>query len=386
MKKIIYLCFILFFNLACNRPSKLLEKGKDNKALRSSLNRLKKGKVHEKHVLVFEESFNNITSTDAHRILDLKNQGQPKLWLEIRKIAENIIYRQTKVEKIAQRIATKGYFPDLEFYPAKELFEEATDNVALYYYAQALEYIPLARNGEKRAARKAYTQILNCRKYRAEFRDAPDLEVEMLQLGTTHILIKTIASNLSTRLEDQLMHSFFYNHNFPIEFPWKRIYSYPPNEVPMDYEAEIYFGNLNESGHQTSECTCSNTETVQVGCETQKVWSESDSAYIEIQVPVYDDVSVTVTTIEQSMEASLYLWCNLIPIRNPAKESTFSIYERSCWSNEYSEVYGDSRALNFMCDDEGGSYESPPDPLELWLSAAYGTRKSLVKKLKKSVY
>lgn len=386
MKKVIYLCFILLLNTACNRPTKLLEKGKDNKALKTSLNRLKRGKVREHHVLVFEESFNNLTNTDADRILELKNQGQPKLWLEIRKIAENMIHRQTKVEKIAQRIANKGYFPDLDFYPAKDLFEEATDNVALYYYAQALEQIPLARSGEKRAARKAHAHILNCRKYRSEFRDAPDLEDEMLQLGTTHILIKTVASNLSIRLEDQLMNSFFYNHNFPLEFSWKTIYSYPPKDIPMDYEAEIYFGDLRESGHQTSECSCSNTETIQVGCETQKVWSESDSAYVEIQVPIYDDVSVTVTTIEQSLEASLHLWCNLILLKNPQKANLFSIYERSCWTNEYSEVYGDYRALNFMCDDEGGSYESPPDPIELWLTAASNTRNDLVKKLRKSVY
>ena len=386
MKKIIYLSFLLLLLFSCNRPIKLLEKGKDEKALKSSLLRLKRGKVKPDLVYVFEQSFHNVTDKDAQIILEMRNAGQPKLWLEIREKAIDIDNRQIKVEKIARRIATKGYFPILDFYPAKKLIEEATDNVALYYYAQALEFIPSARSGEKRAARKAYAQILNCRKYRPSFKDAPELEEEMLELGTTHILVQPVSSNLNVELEDQLVEVFFYKNEFPKSYKWKVIYFEKPVETIIDFYAEFYFDNLRESGCYTNESCCSNTETVQVGCEIQKVWNEKDSAFVEVTVPIYQDVSVSVTTYRQSLDTSLELFCDLINVKTNQTAKSFSVYERSCWENEYSNVSGDSRALSLLCSDEGGSWRSPPDPVELWFTAAGNSRYDFIKKLKKSVY
>ncbi|MFK7773078.1 MAG: hypothetical protein AB8F94_13105 [Saprospiraceae bacterium] len=386
MKKVIYLSlsFLLFFS--CNRPLKLLEKGKDEKALKSSMQRLKRGKVKPDLVYVFEQSFHNVTDKDAQIILEMRNAGQPKLWLEIREKAIDLDNRQIRVEKIARRIATKGYFPELDFYPAKKLIEEATDNVALYFYAQALEYIPSARNGEKRAARKAYAQILNCMKYRPNFKDAPELEKEMLELGTTRILIQPVATNLSDGLENQLFDGFFYKNKFPKTYNWKIVYLEKPTDSNIDFYAEFYFDQLRESGCYTSESCCSNTETIQTGCEIQKVWNEKDSAYVEITVPVYEDVSVSVRTFQQNLDTSLELFCDLINAKTNQKAKSFSVYERSCWGNEYSTVSGDHRALSLLCSDEGGSWRSPPDPVDLWFTAASNARYGFIKKLKKSVY
>ncbi len=386
MKKTIYLSLSILLLFSCNRPLKLLEKGKDEKALKSSLQRLKRGKVKPDLVYVFEQSFHNITDKDAQIILEMKNAGQPKLWLEIRKKAIDIDNRQIRVEKIARRIATKGYFPELEFYPAKKLVEEATDNVALYYYAQALEFIPSARSGEKRAARKAYAQILNCRKYRPSFKDTPELEEEMLELGTTHILVQPVASNLNQALEDQLLNSFFYKNEFPKTFNWKVIYLEKPTESIIDFYAEFYFDNLRESGCYQNESSCSNTKTVQVGCEVKKVWSEQDSVYIEITVPIYEDVSVVVTTYEQELDTSLELFCNLINAKTNQIVKPFSIYQSSSWNNEYSRVSGDRRALTLLCSDTGGCYRYPPDPVDLWVTAASCTKRSFIKKLRQNVY
>ncbi len=386
MKKIIYLSLLILLLFSCNRPLKLLEKGKDEKALKSSLQRLKRGKVKTDHVYVFEQSFHNVTGKDAEIISKMRNAGEPKLWLEIRKQAIDIDNRQIRVEKITQRLAKKGYFLELDFYPAKELIEEATDNVALYYYAQALEFIPSARNGGKKEARKAYAQILNCRKYRPQFKDTPELEEEMLELGTTHILVQPVESKLSVSLEDKLLNAFFKNNIFPKSDNWKMIYLDKPADTQIDYYAEFYFGKLRESGCYTSESSCTNSETIQTGCERQKVWSEKDSAYIEITVPVYEDVCVTVTTYNQELDTSLKLFCNLVKPKTNQVAKSFSVYKRSCWGNEYSEVSGDHRALNFMCSDAGGSYQYPPAPIDLWISAAKRSRYSFINKLKRSVY
>ncbi|MFK8006762.1 MAG: hypothetical protein AB8H03_10335 [Saprospiraceae bacterium] len=386
MKNIIYFSLIFLLLISCNRPMKLLEKGKDEKALKSSLQRLKRGKVKPALVDVFEQSFYNVTDKDAQIISEMRNAGQPKLWLKIREKAIDIDNRQLKVEQIAQRIAKKGYFPDLDFYPARNLIEEATDNVALYYYAQALEFIPAARNGEKRAARKAYAQILNCRKYRPKFKDTPELEDEMYELGTTNILVQPVASNLNERLEGQLLDGFFYKNKFPKTYKWKVIHLEKPSGTNIDFYAEFYFDNLRESGCYTNQASCSNTKTVQAGCEIKKEWSEKDSAYVEVTVPIFKDVTVFVTTYEQNLDTSLELFCDLINTKTNQRIKTFSIYRSNSWDNTYSEVSGDHRALTLFCSDSGGCFRYPPDPINLWISAACSTRRSFIKKLKRSVY
>lgn len=386
MKNLFFLSFSFLLLFSCNRPIKLLEKGKDDKALKSSLQRLKRGKVKLALVDVFEQSFQNVTDKDAQIISEMRNAGQPKLWLEIRKKAIAIDNRQIKVEKVARRIARHGYFPDLNFYPAKNLIEEATDNVALYYYAQALEFVPAARNGEKRAARKAYAHILNCRGYRANFKDAEELEDEMLELGTTNILVQPVASDLNENLENELFASFFYRSKFPKTYKWKVIHLEKPTAINIDFFAEFYFDNLRESGYYESDARCTNTETVQVGCKIKKEWSEKDSAYVEVTVPVYEDVSVMVTTYEQELDTSLELFCNLVIAKTNQTSKSFSIYQSSSWDNEYSIVSGDRRALSLLCSDRGGCHRYPPDPVDLWISAAACTRRSFIKKLKRSVY
>ncbi|HFB99669.1 MAG TPA: hypothetical protein ENJ53_02580 [Phaeodactylibacter sp.] len=386
MKKIFYLSLSVFLIVSCNRPLRLLEKGKDKKALEASLNRLKRGKVKEDHLYVLEESFQRITERDAQAISEMRNAGQPKLWIPIRKKALKIAARQMKVKAVIQRLHSKGYFPKLNFYPANDLIDEATDNIALYYYAQALEYIPSARRGDKKSARQAHVQLLNCRDYRPEFRDAIELEKEMRQLGTTNILLKPLFLEPKHRASEQLFNAFFKRTNFPKYDKWEVVYLEKPTETRIDYRAEIYFDDLYNSGYWMSTSSCTNTESVLVGCETEKQWCPKDSTYIEVTVPVYEDVTVSVTTHEQQMDTSLKLYCDIFDANTNDWVDGFDMSSRYWWRNEYSEVSGDREALSGSCPDEGGCWQSPPYAITLWASAASGMSKRFYKKLKKRVF
>lgn len=386
MKKIFYLCIPFFLLTACNRPLNLLEKGKDKKALKASLNRLKNGKINSSHIYVLESSFQNITISDANRIQQLKEKGEPKLWLEILDEAYVIHKRQTKVNKVIHRLNRKGYNPEIKFYPAKKLIKEATDNVALYYYAKAQEYIPAARNNNKEAARKAYALILECKKYRVDFRDTDTLQNELYELGTTHILLEPITGDLRTQVGDRLLNNFLYNSKFPKRDKWKVLHIVEPSSTSMDYEIVFYFDQLRVVDDYERDDRCTNTETIQVGTTTEKVWSAKDSAYVEIVKPVYQDISVTVITTRQVKNSSLKLYGDIINSKTGRVEDDFILSNTQCWSNEYSRVCGDRRALGISCSDEGGTNKSPPYEMEQWLDAARCLRGSFYRCVKKRIY
>ncbi len=386
MKELFYIGVLLFIIASCNRPQKLLAKGKDEKAFSTSLAQLKNGKVRTKHLNVFEQSFNQLNARDAYIVDDLKADGRPKLWLEILDISLEIGKRQRKAQRIEERLRRKGFYPDLDWYPSKELMEESKNNIALYYYNEAQQLIPLAQSRDKKAAREAYFLLQECQKYKADFKDAFELEEKMYQLGTTHVILEPFVTDLRSKDSDQLFNSFLQNQKFPKRDKWKVFHLLEPNDVEVDLELVFYFDKLYDGGEDVNVNTCCNTETIEVGTKTERVWNAKDSVYVCVTTKLYEDVSVSVETFHQSKDASLELFCEVKDFNSGEHIDDFSIYNSTCWTNDYSIVSGDRRALNFGCSDQGGFDSSPPSTFSMWRDLASGTRYSFYKKADQKIY
>ncbi len=369
MKKVSFILVAVIFLSACNRPVKLLEKGKSKKALKSSMNRLKSGKVKDQNLYVFEKAFLLETEKDAQLVASLKRKGDPALWLDIHKTAKNMVKRQSKVEKVLNRINNKGHHPRLDFYPAKELLEEATDNVALYYYAKAQEFIPAAHSNDRQAARVAYKWLRKSQEYRANFKDSRLLANEMYDIGTTHILLNPIDGFNSK--DDRLFSSFFGRQSFPERKNWEVFHLAPPSGEDLDYRVDMSWDKVYVSWDDVDQSFCSNTVSVQDGCEQVQVWSAKDSTFVTENRPVYIDVSVTVNTFYQNKYAELRMNCNVYNLATRQRENYFDINHQENWSNEYSRVLGDDRALSGTCGNAGGSKACFPSDWTLLRSASY---------------
>lgn len=386
MKKLIYLMFPFILLTACNRPLKLLEKGKDEKALKASMNRLKHGKVKQNHVYVLEKSFQKVTQSDAQKIQSWRRSEDPRIWKTILNEAEKIHQRQSKVNKVVHRLSKKGVATNINFYPAKSLIEEATDNVAKYHYDMAQQYIYKAREGQKSAARRAHQHLQDCQMYRADYLDALELEKEMYRLGTTHILLQPDVGDIQPRLADRLLNELLRNEEFPKRKHWQVVHFLPPPNEEMDYEAFLYFDDLRDYGEICDSDVCSNTKEIEVGTKKVQVWSATDSAYVEVEEPIFENISVTVTTYFQEKNTSIRLQCEIMDATTQEFVDRFYLCQRNDWSNEYSIVSGDRRALGLLCSDGGGCRSIPPSTHTMWSASARCMRRNVFREISRKVY
>lgn len=359
-------CLLLLF--ACNRPMKLLDKGKSKKALKASMNRLKHGKVKDDHLYVFEKAFLRLTENDAKWVARMRQHEHPAIWIDIYKKAKAIDKRQRKVQAINNRLQHKGYHPSLDFYPASALIEEARDNVALYYYAKAQEFIPAARSNDRKAARKAFHWLSEIEEYRTGFRDTDFLLREMRAIGTTHILLNPIEGY--ARFDGRLYDEFFRHEYFPKRLDWEVLHLGRPKQEEIDYRLDMIFDRVYVSWENVTSNACTNTVQVQEGYQEVKVWNAQDSAYVTERRPIYVDVSVTVNTYTQEKYAELRLQANLIEAASNQEVDYFRLSHRENWENQYSEVCGDERALSNTCNTQGGSECFFPSDRALLINSA----------------
>ena len=383
MKTYLPYIFIALILSSCADPMRLIQKEKDQKAFEVSMDLLKRKRIKEEHVLAFQLSFDMITQKDAASIQDLRDAGEPKLWLRILDKAESMDARQDRVKRTLRLISNKGHFPEVEMYPAEALIEEATDNVALYYYAQAMEFIPAAENDDRIKARKAYDALEKCLSYRAPFRDATELMEKMYRIGTTHILLIPELDEEALEVSENLFDAFFDDDTFPYRKDWRVLHLQKPEKEIVDYQVYFHFEDLYASRNQMSESVCDASAEVQTGCETVEVWSEKDSAYVKEVVPVFETVYREVTTFEQSKYARLKLVGNLWNFKEE-ESIPFELERTKRWSNSYSEESGDSRATG--CFATMGCRRSYPSDGILFEGAARYVKSDLGDWLDKKTY
>jgi len=96
MKTYLPFIFMTLIFISCFDPDHLIRKEKDYKAFETSMNMLERKRIKEKHVLAFEMSFDMITKKDVAKIQELRDAGEPKLWLRILDKAETIRDRQER--------------------------------------------------------------------------------------------------------------------------------------------------------------------------------------------------------------------------------------------------------------------------------------------------
>lgn len=378
----ILILFSLAF-LACNRPAKLLEKGKSEKALHVSIRHLKNGKIKDSDLYAFEKSFLLETEKDAYWIKNTRQYGQSDKWLAIHDKAVKMLNRQKKVQQILYRLNDRGHYPRIDFYPVQELLEESRDKAALYYYAQAQEFIPSARGGNRKAARRAYANLEKIAKYREVFKDTEILRTEMYDLGTTHILLNPVEDEIHFEEDELLFASFFRNRRFPRREQWKVLHLNEPPDGQIDYRLDLRFADIYVSENRENLFVCTNTETIIDAYVDEQVWSEKDSAYVIERKPVYVDISVSVYHYEQEKRASLKLLASLYDIQNETRVQQFVFNGSDSWYNDYSIVVGDRRALGTACLDQQGCKQWFPDDFEILQDAAnctYGAFNRTIKK------
>jgi len=382
MKTISHLLFIILF-VGCSSPQKLVDNYEYKKALKVSTKRLKKGKAKWHNLNAFEQSFNALTEADSIHVQALRSEGRSDVWPEIYEKAVAISNRQSKVQPVLNKLYDTEMEPVVHLYPADELKEEAAEKSAVYYYTAAMEYLERARDGDRYAARDAYTSLDKCRYYLPNYKDAATLQEEMLALGATHILLFPIGESDDLPFEFDLLDKIIGNQQFPFRQDWQVFHLNAETiEGEPHYLAEIRLYGLYVSSNDSYVDRCRNTIEVVVGQKTEKVWNESDSTWLEQTVDIYEEVSVSVKTITQEKSASLNLSYSVVDVESSKEVHHKKFFGCENWENTFSRVIGDTRALFGACSDRGGYEERFPSDNMLLLEAAEDIRYRFYKQLR----
>jgi len=384
MKTFKYL-FILIIAIGCASPQKLVEHAEYEKALKVSTRRLKKGKAKWKNLNAFEKSFRVLTEQDSLQVSALRAEGKPETWPVIYDKAVTISNRQRKVAPVLDRLDGSDFEPVVSLYPASALLDEAADKSALYYYAGALEFLETARKGNRQDAREAYALLERCRDYRVNFKDAPALQHEMYNLGTTHVLLRNSYGSYDPIFSLRLIAEVISGRKYPYRDDWQVFHIEEATVEKPHYFANLLFYDLDVSWERERSSCCSNSETIQTGTVEKKAWNAQDSVWVTVKEPVYETVSVQVRTTYQEKSASLSMHYSLVDAESSEEVYRTSFYGCERWSNVYSDVSGDRRALSLLCDDEGGCRRSFPYDEELLIDAACDIRYGFRKEMKRAV-
>lgn len=382
MKTIYYSLFSLLFLFSCSSPQKLLEEGKYLKAHKVSLEKLKQRKIKQEYIYTLEAAYTLLTERHQKIFENGKAQQKPAMWPRLFEHCLMMYDLQKDTREAEVRLRSNGYQPQLKHLPVEDWLEEARLNSAIYYYSLAQEHIPAARRGNQLAARQAFDLLKNVQNYLRSFRDTPQLTDEMYALGTTHIQLNLQINPYEEQLESTFFDLLFARTQFPLRKDWQVYYLNASQEQKIDYDLDLYFSDLYVSNEDCRSSSCSNSEEVCVGYREVEVWSEQDSAYVVEKEPIYETISVTVTTFFQSKSSHLLL--NYV-YRDRAREQEVFFQQRggACdWSNCYSTYFGDPDAMNLFCSTVIGSYSDYPSDWDLLVDAARSVRRPFYKSLK----
>jgi len=353
MKNIYFLFCFLFF-ASCTSLDKMLEQDKYEEVFELSSQRLKRGKVKWKNLSAFEKSFAQLNNQDLDMIERMRSQEQANLWPRIHQVATYIADRQDRIVPILQRVADTYSEPAVTLYPIEDLLEEAAEKSAVFFYASAIEYLEQARKGNRQLARKAFDYIRRCRSYRPDYRDAPALEEELYELGTTHVQLQPVVSSKDPRFEGELLLEVIGSKSFPFRQGWQVIHAPESPEVErIHYYLEMAVEDISVSGDYCNSSSCSESAEVENGTITKQEWSAQDSAWVTIEEVQYLTVNVRITTYDQSKSASLRVNTVLLDAATLRPLDQQSWCRGDTWNHSYSKLSGDDRALN-SCKHIGG--------------------------------
>jgi len=354
MKKMYYLSILVLLS-GCLNPQKLLEAGYNEKAMEVCLNRLSGNKVKLKYLFTLEEAQARLLEQDTLKLDQLLKDDDPANWPKVHRFLLKVDKRQQKILKVDRQLEEKGFPSAIRYLNTDTLLEEARQKSAIYYYALAQEYLPAARSGDRLAARRAWQLFKDCRRYVSGFRDAPALEMETYKLGITYIRLNINKGQLSDAFLDSYLEYALGRLKLPIREDWLIVHYGPEYEGEAHYELvgelERYYVSRNR---EDRDC-CVSTKEVEAGCKVTKEWSEKDSCYVEVREVIYKEVSATAITTTQEKDAYVTMQLRLVDLSDHSILYEDNLRGTKNWSNEYTDVSGDSRAEGEdFCPDDGG--------------------------------
>lgn len=180
MHKITFILAAILLLSACASSKKLLEKGQYDDALIKAAKEIRENPTDQEELYVFQHSYTTANQLNRNTIKLLKLEGNPKDYLKIYHLYENIWYRQRlakSLPKTQMQLSYRDVADKMIAYKKK---------AALFFYETGNE---LLRENTRQSARKAYSKFMACKELIPNYKNINHKINRTLFLGTTNVII-----------------------------------------------------------------------------------------------------------------------------------------------------------------------------------------------------
>ncbi|MEM9991478.1 MAG: hypothetical protein AAF738_06910, partial [Bacteroidota bacterium] len=371
----------LYYSTFSN-PERLLERGQYDAAIDKTVRKLigKKRKKY-KHVIALETAFRKANTRDMNAInrLERTAQANPQNWSRIFDLASDIERRQAKVEPLLPLRDKNGFRANFRFVKTSIILDDARANAAAHCYAQAQNFLNAAYQGDKAAARAAYSRLREIDKYYSSYKNKKALLKEALTLGQVHIALR-MNNRTYQRLPNRFEQQLFGFNTQQLNTSWEQFHINPTSQT-MDYEVVLQIQRVDISPERIVERSYVDEKEILDGAEDlldNNGNVVTDSLGNALQVPRKILVEALVSHVAQHKAADIQAELEYYDVRTGELLQRRPLSAEVVFEHEAGDFSGDRRALSSeSCRLIGGSPSIFPSDGEMLLDAAHTLRTSM---------
>ena len=322
--------------LSCASSQKLLEKGKYEKAINKSAEKLRKDPGDNDELRVLKEAYYQANRIDKDRIEFLEQEGRDQNWLEIYNLYVRLDNRQDKVEALPQRVRSQFDFVDYD-----DEIIESKETAASVAYDRGIK---LLQQGGKINAREAYYKFEEAYNIYPDYKDARRRIDQAHYRGMNHVLF-TLENNSRVLLPEDFAIELKKIALKDLNTLWVNFDTYEDTTRAYDYFVMLNIKDIAISPEQSE--TKSYTESREIQDGMRYVFDEDgnvkkDSLGNDIRVPNIVEVTAEVNEriqhksarVAGSLEYISLLDDQLLKTEDISVEAVFEHYSASAVGNE----------------------------------------------------
>lgn len=359
---------------SCASPMKLVETGNYDQAIELAVKKLAGKKTKKtKYVMALEDAFYKTTTRDMAYADQLKKEGRPENWQKINDVYKKIRRRQDKIKPLLPLIDKDGIKADFRFVKVEGLELESKEKAATFLYEDARRLLTLAKEGDKMAAREAYSQLDKIKRYYTSFRDRNQLMNLAQELGTSYILFQ-MTNNAPVVLPLGFEKEITRMSVNDLNSRWKEYHTRQQSGTAYDYKVVMNITDIQVSPGVVQERQYVDDREIEDGFDyvlDENGNVKKDTSGNDIKVPRIVVIRAEVLETYQNKAANLSGQLEYIDLRQNQILTTDRIAVEAIFENYAATFRGDDRALSKESKQRIGNRPIPfPENEDLLFNAA----------------
>lgn len=342
---------------ACSQPKSTLHQSPYESDVTHFVGHLTGKKKKTKHLQGLETAFQQAQIFDLALVDSLLEENRPELWPIVNTLYRRLQVRQQKVAGLQPLRAENGYEPTL--WLVTNITEKEADSrrkAAAYLYDKAQRLLTEAiEKGNRPAARDAFHTLQDIKQnYFLYWENTNALLDSARILGVAHILLTNLpnmeASASQTFWRDVSTQARRLNDEWHVYYPVFVV------GQPYDYIVQCHVKSIQIGSESRSETTRTEEKDVEKGFEEKK---DTAGRVIE-RIPIYEHVKAEIRQLSLSKKADGVLTVTVHNVHNNALVVSKDLSAHYNYSEDFTYVSGDERALSSSVMTSFNWYPSAP--------------------------